>query len=73
MDEKDFRTYLSFVAEYQIKHSFHLCACALTYLDLYKIVKGLDAFVLLTLGSKTRGKRKAQVKWPGLFLCDGYD
>lgn len=29
MDEKDFRTYLSFVAEYQIKHSFHLCACAL--------------------------------------------
>jgi len=29
MDEMDFRTYLSFLAEYQIKHSFRLYACAL--------------------------------------------
>jgi len=28
MDEIDFRTYLSFLAENQIKHSFHLYACA---------------------------------------------
>ena len=29
LDEKDFRTYLSFLAEYKTKHSFHLYAYAL--------------------------------------------
>ncbi len=38
LDEKDFRTYLSFLAEYKTKHSFHLYAYALMKSHLHLLM-----------------------------------
>ena len=43
LDEKDFRTYLSYLSEYKNKHSFHLYAYALMKNHLH-LLEEIDGF-----------------------------